>query len=369
VKAPEGGVAPHKGVGPLSDLVVSLGAVGPGDVALVGGKGASLGELVGVGLPVPPGFVVTTEAFHLSLAREDLAEVTAARLARLDPDDHVGVEGATAELRRHLETCLLPAELETAILSHHEALAEPPFGLVPAVAVRSSATGEDSLDASFAGLQDTFLWVPDAARLLARLRSCWSSLYSVEAVCYRLQRRIPEEQAAMAVVVQQMVDARSSGVMFTRSPRSGDRSVVAIESAWGLGSAVVGGDVTPDFFSVSKVTGEILRRQVSRKGRRHVLRPDGDGVLAEEVPGELQGVASLGDEEIGQLVDLARAVEAHFGIAQDIEWAIAKASSMGASPYLLQSRPETAWAKQAHAPIAGPKARAFDHVIDALGRR
>ena len=236
------------------------------------------------------------------------------------------------------------------------------------VAVRSGATGEDGLDASFAGLQDTFLWVRDEQSLLERLRACWSSLYSVESVCYRLQRRIAEEDAAMAVVVQQMVEARSSGVMFTRSPSTGDRSVVAVESAWGLGSAVVGGEVTPDSFTVSKVTGEVLRRQISQKVRRHVPDPAGGGIRDEEVPEALQRTPRISDDELGRLLELARTVEAHYGVAQDVEWAIAVHPAAGDGLYLLQSRPETAWAKRAAEPIAAPKARAFDHVIEAMGR-
>lgn len=352
----------------MSDLVVPLEGVGRHDVGLVGGKGASLGEMVRLGLPVPPGFVVTTTAFRAVLASLEPGGETAAHIATLDPNDHKAVEAATADLRRRIEDCPLPPELEADVLGRYRGLAGGGAdGSVP-VAVRSSATGEDGLDASFAGLQDTFLWVRDESGLLGRLRACWSSLYCVESVCYRLQRGIGEDDAAMAVVVQQMVEARSSGVMFTRSPSTGDRSVVAVESAWGLGSAVVGGEVTPDSFTVSKVTGEIVRRQISPKARRHVPDPAGDGVLDEEVPDELQRVPSVADDELARLLDLARTVEAHYGVAQDVEWAVAVDAKPGEGLFLLQSRPETAWSKREAAPVAAPKARAFDHVIEALGR-
>lgn len=352
----------------MSDLVVPLEDVGRLDVPLVGGKGASLGEMVRLALPVPPAFVVTTKAFRSVLAEVEPNGETAARIAMLDPHDHKAVEAATAPLRRLIEDCPLPAALEEEVLERYRGLAGGRAdGSVP-VAVRSSATGEDGLDASFAGLQDTFLWVRDESSLLGRLRACWSSLYSVESVCYRLQRSIKEDDAAMAVVVQQMVEARSSGVMFTRSPSTGDRSIVAVESAWGLGSAVVGGEVTPDSFTLSKVTGEVLRRQVSLKARRHVPDPAGDGVLDEEVPEELQGAPSVADEELARLLELARTVEAHYGVAQDVEWAVAVDAPAGEGLFLLQSRPETAWSKREPAPVAAPKARAFDHVIEALGR-
>lgn len=351
------------------DLVVPLAAVGRLDVLRVGGKAASLGEMVRLDLPVPPGYVVTTACFRQVLDALSPAIDPAAAISGLDPDDRRAVEAATAPLRQAISGCTLPDGLEAEVLAHYRDLGRGRGrGPVP-VAVRSSATGEDALDASFAGLQDTYLWVRDEAALLDRLRACWASLYSVESVCYRLQRAIPEEDAAMAVVVQEMVAARSSGVMFTRSPSTGDRSVVAIEAAWGLGSAVVGGEVTPDSFTVSKVTGEVLRRHVSDKLRRHV--PDDSasgGVLDEEVPADLRTVPSVSDEELAHLVELARTVEAHYGIAQDVEWALAPDAHTGVGLFLLQSRPETAWSKRATGPVAAPKARAFDHVIEAMGR-
>jgi pyruvate,water dikinase len=352
----------------MSDLVVPLAQVGRDDVLRVGGKAASLGEMVRLGLPVPPGFVVTTAAFRQALEALDPAGAIPDVVAGLDPQDHRVVAAALAPVRATIAEAPLPDGLEAAVLGHFRSLAPPVgTGSVP-VAVRSSATGEDGLDASFAGLQDTFLWVRGEEALLRRVRDCWASLYSVESVCYRLQRHIPEAEAAMAVVVQQMVEARSSGVMFTRSPSTGDRSVVAVEGAWGLGSAVVGGEVTPDAFTVSKVTGEVLRRHVSCKTRRHVPDPEGEGVRDEEVPAELQLAPSLGDEELGKLLELARAVAAHYGVAQDVEWAVAKGAAPGEGLYLLQSRPETAWSKKETPSLATPKARAFDHVIEAMGR-
>ena len=351
-----------------TNLAVRLCDVGRDDVLLVGGKGASLGELVRLGLPVPAGFAVTTAAFRAARSALDPDGRTAGLLATLDPHDHQAVDAAMAPLRAALATCDLPPALEAAVRAHYRALPPSPAGGPLPVAVRSSATGEDGLDASFAGLQDTFLWVRREDRLLDRLRACWASLYSVESVCYRLQRGIPEDDAAMAVVVQQMVDARSSGVLFTRSPSTGDRSVVAVEAAWGLGSAVVGGEVTPDAYTLSKVTGDVLRRHVSCKTRRHVPDPDGDGVRDEEVPAELQSAPALDDGELARLLELGRAVEAHYGVAQDVEWAVAAGAPAGEGLFLLQSRPETAWSKREAPPVAAPKARAFDHVIEAMGR-
>jgi len=235
------------------------------------------------------------------------------------------------------------------------------------VAVRSSATGEDGEGASFAGLQDTFLWVRGEDAVLDHVRRCWASLYRVESLSYRRRLGLPEGGLAMAVVLQRMVDARSAGVMFTRSPVTGDRSVVAVEGSWGLGSAIVSGEVNPDTFVVSKVTGEIIRRTVSTKLRRHRMDPGGTGVLAEDVPADLRDRPCLSDDEIGGLVRMARQVEAHYGCAQDIEWALAGDEPPGENVVLLQSRPETVWARRDAAPVSAPKPRAFDHVVALLG--
>ncbi|HZB21935.1 MAG TPA: PEP/pyruvate-binding domain-containing protein [Blastococcus sp.] len=341
--------------------------VGLGDVATVGGKGASLGELLRAGIRVPTGFAVTTAAFrqtveHLTVDGEPIP----ARVAALDPADADGLAAATAEIRAVLESAPPPAEVTDAVTAAYAALCgecgEPDLP----VAVRSSATSEDSAEASFAGLQDTYLWVRGAGSVLQHVRRCWASLYSVESVTYRLRRGIPETDLAMAVVVQRMVGARSSGVMFTRSPKSGDKSVVAIDASWGLGSAVVSGDVTPDSFVVSKVTGE-MKRTVATKTRWHRPDPSGSGVVETDVPAELQDEPSVSDEEIAELVAIARRVEAHYGCPQDIEWAVAETAPAGENVFLLQSRPETVWADRDRAAKAAPAARPFDHVFNLLG--
>src|SRR5262249_15069695 len=151
---------------------------------------------------------------------------------------------------------------------------------------------EDAADASFAGLQDTYLWVRDVNEIVRKVRSCWGSLYSVESIAYRRKRGFPEAGVAMAVVVQAMVDARTAGVMFTRSPASGDRSVVTIEGAWGLGSAVVGGEVTPDRWVMGKITGEVSVREISDKMIQHVAAADG-GIEPVPVAEELRRVPCL----------------------------------------------------------------------------
>jgi pyruvate,water dikinase len=347
--------------------VLRFADVGRNDVPAAGGKGASLGELMRAGIRVPDGFVVTTEAFRAAVAALDLGS----RVAPLDPADGDAVAAACAELRSIVEAAPLPPEVVEAVAAGYTRLAGECGEADLPVAVRSSATSEDSAEASFAGLQDTYLWVRGADSVLHHVRRCWASLYSVESVSYRLRRGIPETDLAMAVVVQQMVGARSSGVMFTRSPLTGDRSVIAIDASWGLGSAVVSGDVTPDSFVVSKVTGEISRRTVSTKTRWHQPDPGGSGVVESDVPSNLRDVPSISDEEIAELVAIARKVEAHYGSPQDIEWAVSRTAPPGENILLLQSRPETVWAEKdtaaAQQKVAAPAARAFDHVFNLLG--
>jgi pyruvate,water dikinase len=349
--------------------VRSFADIGRDDVPFAGGKGASLGELLRAGVRVPDGFVVTTAAFRDAMGA--LADQLERRVSALDPDDGERLAAVTADIRELVESAAPPSAVADAIVAGYQRLCDQVGQPDLPVAVRSSATSEDSAEASFAGLQDTYLWVHGGQSVLDHVRRCWASLYSVESVTYRLRRGIPETDLAMAVVVQQMVGSRSSGVMFTRSPQTGDRSVIAIDASWGLGSAVVSGDVTPDSFVVNKVTGEILRRTVSTKTRWHQPDPGGHGVLETDVPTQLQGVPSLGDEEIAELVTIARKVEAHYGCPQDIEWAVSRTAPPGENVFLLQSRPETVWAEKDaarhQAPAAAPATRAFDHVFNVLG--
>jgi pyruvate, water dikinase len=337
-------------------LACPLGMVGAGHRAEVGGKGASLGELQRAGLPVPPGFVVTVAAFERALQAIDPAQSIASRLAALDGDDITAIERATAGIRAEVTAAPVPTEVADAIKAGYAALGEE-----KAVAVRSSAVGEDSAEASFAGLQDTYLWVRGAVAVLDNVRRCWASLYNAEAVTYRLRHGLAGQHAAMAVVVQQMVDPRSAGVMFTCSPTTGDRSVVAIEGSWGLGSVLVSGEVTPDSFTVNKVTGEIIRRSIGTKLRLNRLAASGEGTTADDVPEQLRTRPCLEDEEIRALARLGVQVERHYGTAQDIEWAVTRDQIV-----LLQSRAETVWTARTAAPQATPKQRPMDHVFEQL---
>jgi len=351
------------------DYVVGFSELGRTDVRRAGGKGASLGELTRAGISVPPGCVVTTDAFELALDTVDPGGWIRTAVEALDAGELDGIARTAADIRDQIERAPLPGAIRDAIVRHYRALdgeSVTPGG--PAsVAVRSSATGEDGADASFAGLQDTYLWIRGEDEVCDAVRRCWASLYSVESLTYRRRRRLPEQGLAMAVVIQRMVDARCAGVMFTRSPLTGDRSVIVLEASWGLGSALVGGHVTPDRYVVNKVTGEILSRSVASKLHQHRMDPSGAGVREEDVPADLRDKPCLDDEEIRVLARLGRQIEQHYGCPQDIEWAIARNVPPGVAIFLLQSRPETVWAAKEKAPVARPTARAFDHVLNRLG--
>lgn len=339
------------------DNILWFRDIGLGDRLSVGGKGASLGELARAGIPIPDGFVVSTSAFNRFLEAMDPDVSIRRSITEVDPQDFDAIKALSADIRERIEKVELPAELLDAITRACTALGEGP------VAVRSSATSEDSEDASFAGLQDTYLWVQGSQEVIKWVRSCWASLYSPESVSYRLRLNLPEDQIAMGVVVQTMVDARCAGVMFTRSPTTGDRSVVTLEATWGLGSSLVSGEVTPDKYVINKITGEITQRSVALKTIAHVPLPQG-GTESQPVPEDQQQQPCLSDTEIKALVTTARKVEKHYGSPQDIEWAIAKDSD---ELLLLQSRPETVWATKDKTPVAKPAARPFDHIFNVLG--
>jgi pyruvate, water dikinase len=332
------------------------------DRATVGGKGGSLGELTRANIAVPPGFVVATHGFERFFAELEKENSIRSRVQALRHDDLEEIRSLSEQVRARFECAPLPEDVCTDIEAAHAELCGS--NLCWPLAVRSSATAEDSEDASFAGLQDTYLWVGGAEATLKYVRSCWASLYSVPSISYRRKHGIPETGVAIAVVVQKMVDARSAGVMFTRSPVTGDRSVIAIEATWGLGSAVMSGDVTPDRFVIAKITGEISVREISDKFIQHVPAESG-GIKEVETPEELRRAPSISDRELTALAEIGRKVERHYGRPQDIEWAIDRWGEI----LLLQSRPETVWSGKDRPPVAKPAENPLLHVMNIFGGR
>jgi pyruvate,water dikinase len=275
----------------------------------------------------------------------------------LDDVDSVG--GASAAISQAMRFAPLPEAVREEVARRYAALAEESGEPEPPVAVRSSALGEDGRDATFAGQQETYLWVRGVDRVCDAIRDCWVSLYGTPAVTYRARLGSAAEEAAMGVAVQLMVDAEISGVMFTCNPVSGDPSMVAINASWGLGLAVVGGEVTPDDYLVSKVTREVVRRQVHDKHVQYV--PGERGAVRVEVPDERREVPCLGDTELNALADVARRVERHFGSRQDVEWAIAR----GGELFVVQSRPVTGLRR----PEKKPPADALSLVMSTFGAK
>jgi pyruvate, water dikinase len=306
----------------------SLAELRHADSAEFGGKSAELGELLAGGIPVPPGFAVSTSAYSAFIEEVGLRRTIDAELARVALDDVGTVERAARAIGDAIRSAPVPDALRAEIAERYAELGSQP------VAVRSSALGEDGSEATFAGQQDTYLWVRGTEPVCAAVRDCWASLYGAPAIAYRA-RLGGADLPAMGVAVQVMVDAEVSGVMFTCNPVSGDPSVVAINASWGLGLAVVGGEVTPDDYLISKITGEVVRRQISEKTVRYVA--GGHGAELTEVPEELRSTPSLDDAALAALVEIGSRIDRHFGARQDIEWAIGPEREL----HVLQSRPVT----------------------------
>jgi pyruvate,water dikinase len=296
------------------------------DAGDFGGKSANLGELLAAGIPVPTGFALSAAAYFDFVRATGLEGTIAAALSR-SPDD------ASKTIGEAMRFAPLPDAVRDQLAQRYEQLDEA------AVAVRSSALGEDSHDASHAGQQESFLWVRGVEHVCDAVRDCWASLYTARAIDYR--RRVGAEEEAMGVTVQRMVDAEVSGVLFTCNPVSGDPSMVAVNASWGLGVAVVGGETTPDDFLVSKITGEVVRRTVSTKHVEYVPDAAGRGTVRLEVPADRRDEPCLDEAQLAALVDLGRRVERHFGSHQDVEWAIARGTSMPEALVVLQARPVT----------------------------
>ncbi len=335
------------------------------DKPRVGGKCASLGELIAAELPVPPGFAVTVEAYDTLRDDADLRFKVRRALAEIDLDDPDSLERTSRYVRRLIESVEMDHGVAAAIRESYQRLCET-CGVddVP-VAVRSSATAEDLPDASFAGQQDTFLWVRGADAVVRAVQKCWSSLFTARAISYRHETGHDHEVISMAVAVQKMVHPKAAGVAFTLNPTDGDRSQIAIDSSWGFGEAVVSGEVTPDNFLVDKVLFEITKRTISPKAIEYVL--NGSGIVEKaEVPADRRLAPSLDDHEIVAVAKMAKRAERHYGRPQDVEWAIDRDLPQGSDVVLLQSRPETVWSRKPPRRVARPGQGLLDGIVSTL---
>jgi pyruvate,water dikinase len=299
------------------------------DVARVGGKGANLGELTRAGLPVPPGFVITAQAYLQAMDAAGVRTAMQDAAAEVDVDSPEALASAAAGLQGMVHSAGATDLLRHVVLDAYHRL-----GADTRVAVRSSATAEDSASTSFAGMNETFTNVSGDDELLERVIDCWASLFGPRVVAYRATHRLAEEPA-IAVVVQQMVDSDTSGVMFTADPATGDRSTMVIEASYGLGEVVVGGQVAPDTYVVAKDGPRLRQVHVGSKAEKIVRGPDGHD-LRLPVPADEQGRRVLDDETVLALAHMAMAIEQHYGTPQDVEFARA-----GGQTWIVQSRPIT----------------------------
>ena len=306
----------------------------------VGGKAVGLGGLLRAGLPVPPGFVVTTDVYRRCLSA--LAPQFASILHDSDTPD--AIQTASKKIQALINATTIASEICTEIDRAYLALggqADMP------VAVRSSASAEDTAGASFAGQQDTFLWIRGVDQVRRHIVRCWASLYTARAIDYRSRMDFPSGDLAMGVIVQQMVPAQAAGVMMTLDPVSGDRSQIVIESAFGLGEIVVRGEVEPDRFRIDKQTLSLQFEDIANKRHAYRFVEAAGEVQRIEVPTAEQGVRSLGSDVVIELARFGRRIEEAFGRPMDIEWAVSTdPSSKRPEIFMLQARPETVWSNR-----------------------
>jgi pyruvate, water dikinase len=329
----------------------------------MGGKCASLARMIAAGIRVPEGFAVTTDAYALHLEAPGLAESVRSILSSIDVENVADEDRKSAEIRAAIVARTMPAVVEEELRAAY--LLMSPNDDLP-VAVRSSATAEDLPDASFAGQQDTYLWIVGADEVVEKVRRCWASLFNARAISYRAKRLAGEADVLMSVAVQKMVDAAAAGVAMTLDPINGDRTKIVIDSAFGLGEPVVSGEITPDNFVVEKVLLEITRRRIAQKDHELVADRLARRTIERVIEPERRAQPSLTDQEIIAVAQLAKSLEKCLGGPQDIEWAIDRDLPGGKNLVALQSRPETVWSHRARQASDKTYATGIEGVLGTL---
>lgn len=311
------------------------------DVAIAGGKGASLGEMTGAGIPVPPGFVVLSGAFEEFLKETDLNVELDAILDQVDHAQMHQVNEASAKIQALILGQEMPKEIAKETAESFEKLG------ARYVAVRSSATSEDSADAAWAGQLDSFLNTTEEM-LLENVKKCLSSLFTPRAIFYRFENGLHGTDISVAVVVQKMVESEVSGIAFSVHPVTQDRDQMIIEAGFGLGEAIVSGSITPDSYVVEKSVKKILDKNITTQARG-LFRVDAGGNDWRNIPASEGAEPTLTDEEVLELADLVMKIEAHYGFPVDVEWALLRQGSGGQAReskfYIVQSRPITTLGK------------------------
>jgi pyruvate,water dikinase len=317
-------------------FVVWFKDTGKEDIPLVGGKCANLGELTGrIGVPVPDGFAITATAYKSFLEKTGAVRTIESLLSKIDMADMESLQKSSDKIRKYIEGLPMPKEMEKqAVAAYRELCRSSGIKNLP-VAVRSSATAEDLPGASFAGQQDTYLNVTEKD-LVSSIKKCWSSLFTSRAIVYRKEKGFAHDAVLISVAVQELIFSRASGVMFTIEPVSGAKDRIVINASWGLGEAVVSGQVTPDEYVVEKGRFRILEKHVVKKERQIVSDKKG-GTSWVAVPQEMRNKPVLNDKMIARLAQYGIQIENHYGVPQDIEWATDDRGRI----FILQARPET----------------------------
>jgi len=313
--------------------VVWFDEVNKEDVALVGGKGANLGELINAQIPVPSGFIVTSQTYFDFLEQTKIMDKIRALLQPVDINESKGLQQIAGRVRQVIEDAPMPAETAKEIKAAYRKMGG---GLV---AVRSSATAEDLPDASFAGQQSTFLNVQGEEAVVVAVQACWASLFEARAIFYRVQQNYDHFKVGVAVPVQKMIQSLASGVMFTLEPVTNDRSKILIEAIFGLGEAIVGGEIEPDYYVVDKETLTISLKNINRQDWQLIRNEDAlaaERNLQTPLPLSRQNQQKITDEDILKLAKLGKQIEDHYQFPQDIEWA-----KEDGKLFILQSRPIT----------------------------
>ena len=318
------------------------------DIPVVGGKNASLGEMIEAGLPVPPGFAITAYSYEKFIEETRLVEKIYKVIndVIIDKDDPQLYDVASKKIRELIEKTPVPKEIEIAIKSAYKELNKRLKLKETFVAVRSSATAEDLPDASFAGQQETFLNIRGTEDLMDKVRKCWSSLFTPRAIFYRNEKGFAHEKVFISVGVQKMVNSRAAGVMFTINPTTGVADEIMIEGNYGLGETVVSGAVNPDNYIIDKKTLSIRERRISKKTVMYVRDPKTGSTIHSDIPEDKQKVPCVSDEEVLKLAELAGRIERHYGKPMDIEWAIDQDLPFPGNMFIVQARPETVWSSK-----------------------
>jgi pyruvate, water dikinase len=298
------------------------------DVASAGGKGASLGEMTKAKMPIPPGFVLLASAFERFLEETDLMQELEASLASVNYQDVNSVDRSSATIRALIKQAKMPKDLEQDIVKAFKELGSP------FVAVRSSATAEDSSDASWAGELETYLNTTEKT-LLENVKLCWSSLFTPRAIFYRHEKDLVKTKVSVAVVVQSMIDSEISGITFTVHPVTQDKNQMIIEAGYGLGEAIVSGSITPDAYVINKQDFSLIDINIATQ-EREIVKCLRKGVKWKNIPVKMQDKQKLSGKEIIELAGICDNIEKHYKFPCDIEWAYSKGKF-----YITQSRPIT----------------------------